>query len=173
MEDARTLAAGTLEIYDLLRISRSDPALASCIIRSANACLITPLEAIRDLERAITHIGLHSARKILIAASCVLYLLQEHCNLYGTMRLRPPRFANAWRSHPDRAVTRKHFWRGWSMISARLVVVQLPTSFQESYARLLEGGCPPIQIEKVLAGFTRCGLRGTHLAALEFSPIDC
>ncbi len=160
-EALRTLAAGTVEMSDLLRISRSDPALASCIIRSANACLITPLEAIRDLERAITHIGLHSARNILIAASLrplfasrALQPLWNHA-LEAAQVCERLAIASGSCSHAEA------FLAGLVHDIGRLVIIQLPASFQESYARLLESGCPPIQIEKVLAGFTHadCGAR--------------
>jgi putative nucleotidyltransferase with HDIG domain len=132
-----------------------DPVLAGRLIQTANSAYYSPRIPIGTILQAVSYIGTETARRVLLAAairgtfsSPQAHLLWNHCldvaqsaelvALHASVKIDPS----------------EAFLAGLTHDVGRLAFTLMPVVFQDRFRRLIEGGCPPVEVEMCLSG--RC-----------------
>jgi putative nucleotidyltransferase with HDIG domain len=132
-----------------------DPVLAGRLIQTANSAYYSPRIPISTIFQAVSYIGTETARRVLLAAalrgtfsSPQAHQLWNHCldvaqsaelvALHASVKIDPS----------------EAFLAGLIHDVGRLAFTLMPVGFQERFQRLIEGGCPPVEVEICLSG--RC-----------------
>jgi putative nucleotidyltransferase with HDIG domain len=139
---------------ELEKIAGADQALAANLIQAANSWAYSPRQTIRSLSHAILYIGAERTTRILYAAAIK--------PLFGSARLR-----EMWNHSIDAAQAAQHlaeisgaldpkqaFLAGLVHDIGRLAMARLPEGYQRRFQHLIEMGCEPFLIERVLSGFS-------------------
>jgi putative nucleotidyltransferase with HDIG domain len=135
---------------DLALIAKTDPVLASGLIRVANSALFGGQRAIGDLTRAVTQIGLSSARKVLLGlavrplfASSALYRLWRHS-------LDAANAAHHLANLSGRCDPEHAFLAGLVHDIGKLLIQRMPIDALDRYQSLIGKGCPEIMVERLV-----------------------
>lgn len=165
-----TFGSDVVPLAQLSRISQTDGELAGFLIRAANSFSDVPLPAIETVEHAITHLGLQTARKILLAASLRPLFDRKNLRPLWNHSLDAAQISEELATICDCYTPSEAFLAGLVHDIGRIVMLQLPAGFQIRYGRLIEQGCPMHETETVLAGFTHADCGAAILQTWQFPP---
>ncbi len=142
-----------VSVQQLVRVAARDPVLAGLLIQTANSAYYSPAVPVKDIQHAVSYIGIEAARKVLLTAT--------FRPIYGSSRLHP-----LWNHCVDvaqaaEALARRSnlplepseaFLAGLVHDIGRLAFSIMPAVFLERFYRLTDGGCAPVQVEVCLSG---------------------
>jgi HD-like signal output (HDOD) protein len=154
----------------LARLAGKDPVIAGSLIQAANSALFARRTPVRSIPQALAYVGTEFARKALLALALK--------PLFASARL-----AGLWKH----SVMMAEFCAGLAPSSGilpsdealllglvhdvgRIAVQQTRGSAAVAYARLLEKGCPPAYIERLLFGCDHAQIGGLILAEWNLPP---
>jgi putative nucleotidyltransferase with HDIG domain len=144
-----------VSLNQLETIASKDPVLAGRLIQTANSAIYSPRQPIGSIPQAIAYIGSETTRKVLLAAalrgnfsSMQLHQLWNH-SLDVAQAAEMLAQKSKMGIDPSEA-----FLAGLVHDIGRLAFSIMPAKFLERFNRLTDSGCPPVEVEKGLAG--RC-----------------
>jgi HD-like signal output (HDOD) protein len=150
---------------ELAGITQAHPEVAEYIVRAANSTSPQPIERI---DQAVTYLGLEAARTIALAASLrplfdfpPFHALWNHSLDSAQICEKLAAISGCWQAS-------EAFLAGLIHDIGRLVMIQLPPEFQDRYFRLVQQGCPILETETALAGFTHADCGASILEAWKF-----
>jgi putative nucleotidyltransferase with HDIG domain len=154
-------AARTLErlanpeagVPEVERIATTDQVLAGKLIAVANCAYFAPEERIGTLARAISHIGLQNARRVVMAEAVRPVFNCKRMRMLWQHSVRSAKVAEKIAEIAGYANTSEAFLAGLVHDVGRLAIAQLPESALDSYDRVVSIGCEQLLAETVLFGF--------------------
>jgi HD-like signal output (HDOD) protein len=158
------------EFRELNQLVASDPALAAGILRVANSSQHGSVRAITSLREAIGSLGIKSARKLVVTS-----MMRPN---FAAMKA-----ADLWRHSIEMAQVcerlaiasgvvdpREGFLAGLVHDVGRLAMERLGGEARASWNRMMERGCEPVFVEKVLCRFDHADLGWDILLRWNFPP---
>lgn len=164
----QTLADPNVSLPNVEAIAECDQVLAGKLIAVANSVCFAPKERISTIGRAISHIGLSNARRVVTAealrpvfASKRMRALWDHAVQAGKAAEKIAELSNG--ANPAEA-----FLAGLVHDVGRLAMALLPVRALEAYDRVFAAGCEQLFAEVVLFGFDHADAGEVILNAWHF-----
>jgi len=140
------------EPWELEAIAVRDPVLAASLIRVANSALYTAAAKISGLRQAILYIGAVQARKVMLAAVLrPLFASAGITRLWGHS-VGAAQFCAALAGQTQCIGAEEALLLGLVHDFGALAVQFAPRETRDTYARLVERGCPAAYVERLLFG---------------------
>ncbi len=140
-------------VHDLESVSSLDPVLAGRLIQTANSAFYSPLRPIATIQHAIAYIGVETTRQVLLAATIQPNFTSMRLHQLWNHSLDVAQAAEQLaRCSESKLDASEAFLSGLVHDIGRLAFSIMPAAFLERFYRLIEGGCPPVQIELCLSG---------------------
>lgn len=150
----RLLAMEDVSFEHVEQLLRADQVLAAEMLKVANSALSSPRQPISTLNRAIAHIGIDAAIRV-ICASCMRPVFASR-NLFDLWNhsLEAAGIAEGIALKSGRVDPGEAFLAGLIHDIGRLAFSLLSCAYQDQAQRLSEYGCPPLLVEQALTGTT-------------------
>jgi HD-like signal output (HDOD) protein len=140
------------ELRELEATAARDPVLAASLIRVANSALYSAADKITRIGNAIQYVGTVQARKIMLAAVLrPLFASAGISRLWGHS-VATAEFCAALAGHTEFVSAEEGLLLGLVHDFGALAIRFAPRETGETYARLVERGCPATYVEHLLFG---------------------
>jgi putative nucleotidyltransferase with HDIG domain len=149
----RVIQTGDVSLADLARIADSDPAIACPLIRSANCHFYSPAEPIRAVQRAIGHVGIDTALRIMMASAVRPLFTSPRLQRTWKHALEAAQVAEQIASRSGKLDPAEAFLAGLLHDLGKLAIALLPRDVNASLDRLISKGCESSVAEEVVCGF--------------------
>lgn len=169
----RALANADTGARELAQVAKSDPVLASGVIRVANSALFGGQRAISDLSRAVTQIGVPSARKILLGLAVRPLFASSSLKVLWTHSLAAANAAHHLGDVSGRCNPEEAFLAGLVHDIGRLLIHRVPVDAQDRYQSLIEKGCPDVMVERLVFRQDHAAIGSELLRYWSFSEELC
>lgn len=134
----------------LNELASSDPVLAGSLLRVANSPLYSPARNISRIAQAISYIGPKAARKVLTAAVFRPYFMSSRLMEIWKHSVLSAHLAERLALTSGKVDPKEAFLAGLVHDIGHLAMQRLPAPVVEAQARLVERGCDPMFVEKLL-----------------------
>ena len=149
----RTLRAPReYEIRELEAIALRDPVLAGSLLGVANSALYSRTQRASTVDRAIASIGVIEARKVMLAASIRPLFASAGLGPIWSHSLSSAPLCAALAAHTGLLSPEEGLVLGLVHDIGAVAVQFLPRENLVTYRNLIEGGCPPTYVERLLLG---------------------
>jgi putative nucleotidyltransferase with HDIG domain len=168
-EVVRQVANPDVGPRELEAVASLDPLLAGRLIQTANSAFYSPRIPIGTIFHAVSYIGTETARRVLLAAVIRGSFSSQQAHQLWNHSLDMAQTAELVAIHasvkidPSRA-----FLAGLIHDIGRLAFAIMPVAFLERFQRLVDGGCPPVEVEMCLSGRCHGELGAETLAQWKF-----
>jgi putative nucleotidyltransferase with HDIG domain len=149
----------------LEKIASADQTLATQILATANSWALSPRQRISSLSHAIAYIGAERASRILYAASIRQMFSSARFREIWHHSLAAAQAAEALAGLTDSIDPKEAFLAGLVHDIGRLAMARLPDKFQKRLEYMVQIGCEPFRVERILCGFShaQAGARALRL----------
>ncbi len=150
-------------------VASLDPVLAGRLIQTANSAYYSPRLPIGTVIQAVSYIGTETARRVLLAAALRGNFSCQQAHQLWNHSLDVAQTAEliamqaSVKIDPSQA-----FLAGLIHDVGRLAFAIMPVAFQERFQRLIDGGCPPVEVEMCLSGRSHGEVGAETLAQWKF-----
>ena len=129
-----------------------DPVLAGSLLEVANSALFGRAQRVSTVGRAIASVGVIAARKIMLAAAMRPMFASAGLVRIWSHSLSSAPLCSALASHTRLLTPEEGLLFGLVHDIGAVAVQFLPRTALETHRNLLEGGCPPAYVERLLLG---------------------
>ncbi len=140
------------DVWELAAVAVRDPVLAASVIRVANSSLYSPSGKLTAASQAIVYIGTTQARKVMLAAALLPLFASAGLLRQWTHAVGMAQFCSALATKTECVGAEDALVLGLIHDFGSLAVQFAPRETRDTYARLLERGCPPVYVERLLFG---------------------
>ena len=140
------------ELRELEATAARDPVLAASLIRVANSALYSAADKITRIGNAIQYIGTVQARKIMLAAVLRPLFASAGVTRLWDHSVATAQFCAALAGHTEFVSAEEGLLLGLVHDFGALAIRFAPRETGETYARLVERGCPATYVEHLLFG---------------------
>lgn len=168
-EVVRLVANPDVGPSEMEAVASLDPVLAGRLIQTANSAYYSPRLPIGTVIQAVSYIGTETARRVLLAAALRGNFSCQQAHQLWNHSLDVAQTAEliamqaSVKIDPSQA-----FLAGLIHDVGRLAFAIMPVAFQERFQRLIDGGCPPIEVEMCLSGRSHGEVGADTLAQWKF-----
>jgi len=136
-------------------VAALDPVLAGRLIQTANSAYYSPRQPIGTIFHAVSYIGTETARRVLLAAAIRGNFSSPQAHQLWNHSLDVAQTAELLAMHSSVKIDPSQaFLAGLIHDIGRLAFSIMPVAFQDRFQRLIDGGCPSVEVEICLSG--RC-----------------
>jgi HD-like signal output (HDOD) protein len=140
------------EIRQLEAIALRDPVLAGSLLGVANSPLHGPAQRASTVRRAIASVGVIAARKVMLAAAMRPLFASVGLGRIWSHSLCSAPLWSALGGHTGLLSSEEGLVLGLVHDIGAVAVQLLPRETLVTYRNLVEGGCPPTYVERLLLG---------------------
>jgi HD-like signal output (HDOD) protein len=140
------------EIRDLEAIALRDPVLAGNLVGVANSALHGRAHRVSTVGRAIASVGVIAARKVMLAAAMRPLFASAGLSRIWSHSLSAAPFCSALAGHTGLLSSEEGLVLGLVHDIGAVAVQFLPRETMNTLRNLVEGGCPPAYVERLLLG---------------------
>ena len=140
------------EIRELEAIALRDPVLAGSLLGVANSALYGRTQRVSTVGRAIASIGVVAARKVMLAAAMRPLFASAGLGRIWSHSLSSAPLCAALAGHTGLLSPEEGLVLGLVHDIGAVAVQFLPRETMKTHRNLLEGGCPPTYVERLLLG---------------------
>jgi putative nucleotidyltransferase with HDIG domain len=156
---------------EMEEVASLDPVLAGRLIQTANSAFYSPRQPIGTIFHAVSYIGTETARRVLLAAAIRSNFSSPQAHQLWNHSLDVAQTAELVAMHASVKIDPSQaFLAGLIHDIGRLAFAIMPPAFQERFQRLIDGGCPPAEVEMCLSGRCHGEVGAETLAHWKFSP---
>ena len=155
-----------MNFAQLYELAMSDPVLAGDLLQVANSS--SPSRRIANIGQAITSIGMHAARKVLMAAVLRPFFLSARLTELWNHSVTIAQCAERLATISGRADPAEAFLSGLVHDVGALAMEKLNGEAAAARERILQCGCEPIFVERILCRFDHAELGGDILQRWNF-----
>jgi HD-like signal output (HDOD) protein len=149
----RTLSAPReYEIRELEGIALRDPVLAGSLLGVANSALFSRERRVSSVRRAIAAVGVDAARKIMLAAAVRPLFASAGLQRIWSHSLSSAPLCSALAQHTGLLTADEGLLFGLVHDIGAVALQFLPRVTLNTMRNLVEGGCPPAYVERLLLG---------------------
>ena len=157
------------EVSELAAAAVRDPVLAASLIGVANSSLYSPASRLSGVAQAISFIGTAQARKVMLAAVLRPLFASAGLTRLWSHSVAAAQFCSALARQTEFIGADEALLLGLVHDFGALAVQFAPRKTSDTYARLLEGGCPATYVERLLFGCDHGEIGAEILAEWNFS----
>jgi putative nucleotidyltransferase with HDIG domain len=162
------MADPEISVVEVEKVAAQDQVLAGKLIAVANSAYFAPEERIGTIARAISHIGLQNARRVVMAEAVRPLFTSKRMRAIWVHSIRSAKVAERIAEIAGYASVAEAFVAGLVHDVGRLAMTLLPETALDAYDRVVGGGCEQLLAETVLFGFDHADAGGEILAKWHF-----
>jgi HD-like signal output (HDOD) protein len=147
----------------LARLASKDPGIAGNLIQAANSAIFARRTPVKSIPQAVAYIGTEHARKVLLALALKPLFASARLSGLWQHSVRMAEFCASLAG--AKMPAEEALLMGLVHDIGRIAVQQTRGSAAAVFARLLENGCPPAYIERLLYGSDHAKIGASILTA--------